>query len=568
MPKILPPYWSESTTSSAEKRLFSVMKQMPDTDEWTILHSVGIAKHDKQIQGEADFVAVIPFEGTFVLEVKGGGIAQENGIWVSIDRNGIKHEIKNPYEEANMAMHSLKDYVITESKPVGLGKTVFGFGVVFPNITVHGQLTFPDIADEQIADYDDCCDAEHFKNYLLRLSRFWNKRSATQTKPDKNQTKEIVQLLRPDFMGKVSLASQIRSVERQLITLTDNQQACFETITENERCVIKGSAGTGKTVIALEHSRRLSEDGHKVALFCYNRQLASYLDENKGVLDMVCGSFTEYMESVAQKGGKAIPDTSEKNTEYYRKTLPQLFTEAFIDLEIEPFDVLVLDEAQDLMNETYLDVFDIILEGGVSEGSWYFFLDAEKQNLYYASTTFDDIKAMLKNRKAFFTVSSLTDNCRNSVAIIEKLDSVFGTKTRHRNTEERGADVDIKTYRKSLEQGNELEKLLRTLEREGISKSDITILSPLTFKNSVACQLDLIVSPMRNDKHIFFSTIQAFKGLESPVVILTDIESLEREAQKHLLYVGMTRAKTLLYILANKTVSKQLTTVNMGGETI
>jgi superfamily I DNA/RNA helicase len=264
------------------------------------------------------------------------------------------------------------------------------------------------------------------------------------------------------------------------------------------------------------------------------------------------------MESIALQGGKDVPDASEKDTVYYRETLPQLFTEAFIDLEIPPFEVLILDEAQDLMTETYLDVFDIILEGGINEGSWYFFLDAEKQNLYHASMTFEDIKSMLKNRKSFFTVSSLTDNCRNSVAIIEKLDAVFGTKTKHRSADERGADVEIKTYKKTLEQGEELEKLLRTLEREGVSKSEITILSPLTFKNSVAMQLDSVISASRSDKHIFFSTIQAFKGLESPVIILTDIESLDRESQKHLLYVGMTRAKTLLYILANKTVSKYL----------
>ncbi len=558
MPKILPPQWSEFTSSAAEKRLFSVMKQMPDTDDWTILHSVGIAKHEKQMQGEADFVVIIPSAGTFVLEVKGGGISQENGVWFSVDRNDIKHVIKNPYEEANMAMHSLKDYIIAESEMKDIGKTVFGFGVVFPSITVHNQLVFPDIADEQIADCDDCNSAKRFKEYLLRLGRFWRKLNTSQIFPDAHRAKEIVTLLRPDFTGRMTLASQIRTIEQQLITLTDNQQACFDTITENERCVIKGSAGTGKTVIALEHARRLSDEGRRVAMFCYNRQLAAYLDENKGYPNIVCGSFTEYMESVALQGGKDIPDTSEKDTAYYRETLPQLFTEAFIDLEIPPFDVMVLDEAQDLMTETYLDVFDIILENGISEGSWYFFLDAEKQNLYHASMTFEDVKMMLKNRKAFFTVSSLTDNCRNSVAIIEKLDSVFGTKTKYRSAEERGADVEIKSYKKTLEQGEELEKLIRTLEREGVSKSDITILSPLTFKNSVAMQLESVVSVSKSDKHIFFSTIQAFKGLESPVIILTDIESLDRESQKHLLYVGMTRAKTLLYILANKTVAKFL----------
>ena len=46
--------------------------------------------------------------------------------------------------------------------------------------------------------------------------------------------------------------------------------------------------------------------------------------------------------------------------------------------------------------------------------------------------------------------------------------------------------------------------------------------------------------------------------MESPVVILTDIVSLDDDAHMNILYVGMTRAKSALYILAQEKTAKLL----------
>ena len=57
---------------------------------------------------------------------------------------------------------------------------------------------------------------------------------------------------------------------------------------------------------------------------------------------------------------------------------------------------------------------------------------------------------------------------------------------------------------------------------------------------------------------IFFSTIHSFKGLESPVAILTDFDQIDHTAQKNLLYVGMTRARSALYILLSDKARRQM----------
>lgn len=48
---------------------------------------------------------------------------------------------------------------------------------------------------------------------------------------------------------------------------------------------------------------------------------------------------------------------------------------------------------------------------------------------------------------------------------------------------------------------------------------------------------------------IRFSTVSGFKGLESPVVIFIDVDGFEREEDRLLNYVSISRAAFLLYIL-------------------
>ena len=52
---------------------------------------------------------------------------------------------------------------------------------------------------------------------------------------------------------------------------------------------------------------------------------------------------------------------------------------------------------------------------------------------------------------------------------------------------------------------------------------------------------------------IRFATAHAFKGMESPVVVLCDIEHVGDGDQQSLLYVAMSRARSHLTILAKET---------------
>ena len=575
MAKMIPSRLSEDTKSAAERKLFHRFEQMPETDDWCVIHSVGLAKHSTQSQGECDFVVIAPGLGTFVLEVKGGMISHQNGAWLSTDRYGVCYKIKNPQVEANEGMHSLINF-IKEHDTEKLQQTLFGFGVVFPDVTVHGQFSFPDLDDLQIADIDD---AANMREYIVRLSKFWKSRSTNPYihVPNKQQAAAMIELLRPEHEFRVSIASEIRTVERQTITLTENQQDVFEGLLDNERCLISGSAGTGKTVLATECARYWLQQKKKVGFFCYNKMLGAWLRENT-VEDegLVCNGLLEYMEEIAQvkMSEELRRNKAEDPNRFYKKQLPDLFDEVIIENEFDGFDCIILDEAQDLFEPRYLESLNLMLKGGLADGSWYFFMDAERQNLYHSSKTYEAANLLLKEYKTYYTKYTLRDNCRNSAAIIEKLDALFGTHTRFKRMENRGTDVVIKSYKRSNDQLEYLQDMIQQLMNSGVLLDDIVILSPMRYDRSVVGTMEQFpVSTDRKSRKgkLFFSTVQSCKGLESSVIILTDFDSIDYDQKKNLLYVGMTRARSALYILvsdkARKTMNEMIQGVKNNAQT-
>jgi superfamily I DNA/RNA helicase len=231
--------------------------------------------------------------------------------------------------------------------------------------------------------------------------------------------------------------------------------------------------------------------------------------------------------------------------------------DAFIQNNCELFDYLILDEAQDLMNEKYLEVFDLILSGGLKRGKWLLFMDADNQNLY-SQNSYQNIQALLSKYDTYYTKYLLKDNCRNSIAIIELVDKWFGFNTRHRNVREKGVDVVVKPYRHDEQEQEILTETLTDL-LEKFAPSDIVLLSPKRFENSIASKINAIsISDTKKSDTIYFSTIQSFKGLESKIVVLCDISDVDTPQAKQYLYVGMTRAKSALYIVMIKRALNQL----------
>lgn len=74
---MIPSDISPDVRSNAERHVFSWFKEAPDTEDWIVLHSLGITNHNKLIYGEVDFFVLVPNWGIFALEVKGGRVQKK-----------------------------------------------------------------------------------------------------------------------------------------------------------------------------------------------------------------------------------------------------------------------------------------------------------------------------------------------------------------------------------------------------------------------------------------------------------------------------------------------------------
>ena len=549
MARMIPETIDESTKSYAERILFRLFRDMDElTKNWIVIHSVRLINHPTQIQGETDFVVIVPNKGWFTLEVKGGAISYYDGNWTSKNKKGI-HKIKNPIIEADETMQALIDFL----KKKKLGGFISGFGVMFPDVSIRKELSLPDLDEKQIYDADDL---GNVKSYILRLADFWKKRCSANSHlvaPSVEQCNEIADAIRDEYQPNVAMSTRIYNTENQIIQLTDNQKHVFDGLKENEQCIVHGGAGTGKTVIAVQYVKELAEEGKRVGLFCYNKQLADYLKKAlSGYPSVTCDSFTEFM---LKESKLKVPDHN--IGDFYEHELPQHFAVSFLDGEKEQFDCLVLDEAQDLISEDYLDALDAVLDNGLDDGHWTFFLDADRQNLYRSSMKYKDVIDLLKLRKLRPARYRLDTNCRNSPAIVKFMDEIFGMNSEYLPQDEEGIQVITYEYRRHSEQAEQLKTLLKELKEESVKNDDIVILSPYRNDKSVINELsdDSITCDMNHRSgKILFSTIQGYKGLESTVVIVTDIDKMMGEGDRNLLYVGMSRAKSALYLFANKNV--------------
>ena len=539
MPHMIPNSVSSDTRSEAEKKLFMRMTELEGADDWYVLHSVGIANHPTQSQGEADFVVIMPGEGVFTLEVKGGEISYDGNHWRSKDYYGHTHKIHDPVAEANNASHAFKSY-LGESLPWA-ANLMYGFGVVFLDCELHGKVTFPDLDDDQICDVTDL---EDVRSFMIGLATHW-KRAFAKTGfkpavPDVEQCAQIAQLLRPTFETTVSASAEIKNLESDIVKLTERQMTVFEGLMENDRVLVKGGAGTGKTLMALRYAQGMAEDGRRVGLFCFSPRLAEFF--KRTVKDM--GSCAERIHA------DSFP-------EYMNRTvLPHFWTE-----DLEQFDVLVLDEAQELITASYTDALSRILKGGLKEGIWCMFADADPDRLGRLHQSAAGIDRQLKDAGIYFTRFTLKENCRNSMAIIDTVDELFGMNDQPIAREEYGQEVQFAAYGTKEEQAAHLKKQIAELLADGVKPQDIVVLSPDGLQESAAGKLDNVYGSWKEAREhggVMFSTIEEFRSMESPVVIIADCGKASLSTDARSMYIAMTRARGMLIVNLDREAKEYL----------
>jgi hypothetical protein len=575
---MIPPYISQDCQSPGEKILFSRFKEDPDTNDWVVLHSLEISKHPTQIQGEIDFVVIVPSEGVLCLEVKAGNVTRKEGIWFYGSGHLTESSTKSPFKQASEGMHAMREHV--KRIDPSLKSILFISGVFFTYIDfdeVSTEWHQWQYADRSILTHfpiSTCCLTilrrahEHIKN--VSSSRFWYDKN--KSRPNEDQIKKLTNILRGDFEYFVSPRAIIEETEKEIIRFTEEQFFALDVLEENHRIIYKGPAGTGKTFLAIEAVRRALAAGKRTFFLCYNRLLGQWLlRQTETFAFQYPGMLTVgTLHSVLlHLSGLRPADASDRS--FWSKRIPDAVMErALLGIIRVPLcDTFIIDEAQDLVTEEYLDVMDLFLEGGLAGGRWVMFGDFERQSIYFRQELLEgfEIPKVLRRRSPVHFVYPLRTNCRNTEPIAVGLELVCKLQPGYSRIlrTETGIDVDINFYQTPEQQTELLIDKLKKLGRN-FQPSEVAILSTREDKASCAGLLQqrntsLRINSLRNDEEnsasFGFTTIQAFKGMEAPAVILTDIEKITGGKAEALLYVGMSRARLRLIMLMHENCRSQ-----------
>ncbi|MEJ7848383.1 MAG: NERD domain-containing protein [Pyrinomonadaceae bacterium] len=582
MARMIPPYPSIEIKSTAERKIFELFRNDPETKNWVILHSLGLTRHIKRQYGEIDFVVLVPDEGVFCLEVKGGRIKREEGVWTFTDRHGnTNSKALSPFSQAREGMFSLLKAVTDKfGNHHRLSNLVFRYGVLFPDIEFIESST--EFEKWEIFDLRD----KRFpiNRYVKKLSKGAHKQvkstgwyNAKESRPSEKDVNELVKFLRGDFEKIPPPLVQFDETEKELFTLTGDQYECLDNLDYNERCLFDGGAGTGKTMLATEFASREAAKGKMVGFFCYNKFLGLHLKQTIGVRgtavveSVTTGSLHKYIRNLILNSvlkEEFLAEESANVPDLYKEKYPIYGAVAVRgNIEFEQFDTLIIDEAQDVINPNNLDFFEEILKGGLAGGKWAIFADFHRQAIYSAYGK-GEIVNMLKQRAPNLTVYRLLHNCRNTKYIGEETASVSGfKKPPFLPSAVNGQPVDYQFYTDDNDQVKRIETILKKLADKRIPPQKITILSTKAIDKSCFNLLKALSSFgieeisaaffEENYDKTTFATVHSFKGLENSVIILTDAENLTESEARSLLYVGMSRARLQLYMLISKTLKKQ-----------
>jgi len=547
--------------SQGERLLYFKFKNEETVQQFYILHSVFTNYHLNNISGELDFLVLAPGMGIFAIEVKHGGVSREKGTWLYENRSGkINQKKKSPFSQVHGTMHSIRQYILDQvshdkSKYERLKNLLFGTGVAFTSM-VNKNIDFgPEAFPWQVLTREGL--SLPIRKYLNTLSDGWHNEyqdkywyDVNKSRPTSRDCELVLKILRGDLNIDYTEINRISDNEKIIEEFTKEQFYILNFVNFNDRCLIEGQAGTGKTVLALELVKRRLKKDEKVGFFCFNNQLGQKLNKTisnnftSTQYDYCVGTLHSYM---LNNTDVAIPKSDK--SKFYSETLPLEFliqNEGI--LYSDQFDFLVIDEVQDLLTNYYLEVIDFILEGGVDRGRWVMFGDFSNQAIYL-NNPFEALEN-LKRRTHFTKLPPLNINCRNTKRISNQNSLLTGIDLpEFTNQTLIGESITVKFPAKN-KQKKVVEEVVESLLDKEIPITKITLLSPKRVSNNCLSDSDYIADLKKDGLTV--TTIQSFKGLEDAIVVLYDFDEISSEKSRKLLYVGISRAtQRLLLILDN-----------------
>ena len=601
---MIPPVISNSAPVS-EKMIFETFKPPIEGRHWEVLHSVTRSSY------EFDFVILIPtYLSVICLEV----VTKEQ-LYSPIGAP-VSPLLKGEQAMRDLRSCFSHSYFRANS-PLALGYAVaFPAGIQLNEQTLPEYLA-PMFNNTELPEHlalmtgrPGNCDAldpeslaKELESYAIDLCEW--ERIGTDAEWKKAQAE--MDELRSDLVLTGTTIAKIfhdslGTQRPQLLRLTDDQHKSLKQIENKTHCVIDGAAGTGKTVLAIEVAKRRWEAGETVALMCSNPNLSHRFDKWAETLPKGSGgrivvgtpatlplwAFAEN-DALMNRHQRRLDDSPDLEKTLKLGALDDRW-EAFIDntlADLEQksiFNYLIVDEAQNLCDSVFLKLMNALLKGGLANGHWNMFGDFTNQRI--VSLDRNGTQPLKNYGWSDDKLVKLETNCRNTHEITDKVVKLVGIESLPMSGVH-GPHAQIKYFGSQEKLEDILDNLIHDWDARGFQSRQIILLSSVTgrefntereYSGWRLLNINEATEEAPTDPETFlrpggpsqgnmlrYSDVYDFQGLESDLAILvlpvTEEQvklgrniSLRRE--KHLnrvLYTGMSRAKTMLVIVAHET---------------
>ncbi len=502
-------------------------------------------------------------------EVKGcEELSCRDGLWTFINKKERYTKSISPFRQSQNGKYALERILKKKLSPEIYNKIIVDWAVIFPKLNFDPKLT-TEAEDYRICDLSKINDFESF------IKNFYNYSNEAETFLNHEEIKKIIKVLRPDIDIRSGLNFFINETEANINILEGEQKNTYLNMISGiyPQNIIKGGPGSGKTFLAVELSKKISEDKKSSAFLCFNTVLANNirkkLSENKNNKTKVF-YLHDFMKKQVVKAGKERwldeerKDASVDDKIYFSEVLPRIFKNSVEDLfeqsELEQFDHIIIDEAQDFMKENIVEpILNFCIKGKNSEKNWTIFLDDNVQKEVYGAFDLKYLKKLELGNQCLY----LPDNYRNPQNFIRKACEIADIKEEPKSKRNLKKIINIVNYKREEKYEDLLDKIKNTLnillQKEKIETRHISILVPdnnllkmIINVEKIASKNIINITDLKNmaelNDEIVVSTVSSFKGLENQIILLVDNSKYPlKNWEKSIYYVGMTRALTDLY---------------------
>jgi hypothetical protein len=544
MANIIPDGWREmEVVSNGAQREIETLARLAEglSEDYTVYHAVHWTNVERgySVFGEVDFVIVNRAGDLLFIEQKSGYLTETDDGLVkqySGKTKSVPAQMARAVDALRHKMSLRKDIAWVHIDSL----------LYCPDYTVKNPAA-AGISAERIIDNS------RRDSLVSIITQILPPGEKADTRPVHNFLRGVIQL-EADVSAMIGRA-------RSLVTRISGGLASWARQLEFEpfHLRVTGTAGSGKTQLALAEFNDALAAGRRPLYVCFNRPLADHFASIVNDGGVAC-TFHALCETIVRAAGEK-PDFSRQDA----------FT-ALVDRAAElpvpdslVFDIVIVDEGQDF-SEAWRDMVFRHLQSD-AKMIW---LEDPLQNLYGRPSV---------PLPGWVGLRSLA-NYRSPREVVRLLQPLLGDQFKIQSESPfKTGEVEFLTYQDAAEMLKQVKAGIRNCFSAGFRKDDIAVitwhgrehsdllrydrLGDLTLRTFTG-EYDLFSRPVYGKGDILMESVYRFKGQAAPAVVLAEIDfdELDDRAVRKL-FVGATRAMMkLVLVISEKSAAALLERMN------